>query len=269
MWSCPFTRLVSSRANTTERGAFQSVSTKLECTKEARALRLRVTRVVCTPRLYRILRYTNEKPDRQTLQFEVPRRGVGKPPAKTLGRDGLIVHLMAQDAPPPQTDEDLAHYDAAQASQPRLKSPQNDTDSDEGETRNAGAAAGEGDAKRAQVEPALVVPILPHTGGGVEEDVAAEKFAASGESEAGAAKKTGKAAGKGKGEATKADDGTANWRTNNGVTQLANIIIRHLPLFVGRNGQKSRLQLDGASQAGHKPKNDFYVAALKLFTDPE
>jgi hypothetical protein len=211
----------------------------------------------------------NEKPDRQTLQFEARRRGVGKLPAKTLGRDGLIVYLMAQDAPPPLTDEDLSHDDAAPASQPPPKSSQNGADSDEGEPRDAGAAAGQGDAKRARVEPALVVPIPPSTGGGGEKDVAAEKLAASGESETGAAEKTGKAAGKGKGEATKADDGTANWRTNNGVTQLANIIIRHLPLFVGRNGQKSRLQLDGASQAGHKPKNDFYVAALKLFTDPE
>ena len=43
MWSCPFTRLVSSRANTTERGAFLSVSTFLECTSESCALRLRVT----------------------------------------------------------------------------------------------------------------------------------------------------------------------------------------------------------------------------------
>ena len=45
----------------------------------------------------------NEKPDSQTLQFEARRRGVGKPPAKSLGRDGLIVYLMAQDAPPPLT----------------------------------------------------------------------------------------------------------------------------------------------------------------------
>ena len=196
----------------------------------------------------------NEKPDRQTLQFEVPRRGVGKPPAKTLGRDGLIVHLMAQDAPPPQTDEDLAHYDAAQASQPRLKSPQNDTDSDEGETRNAGAAAGEGDAKRAQVEPALVVPILPHTGGGVEEDVAAEKFAASGESEAGAAKKTGKAAGKGKGEATKADDGTANWRTNNGSTQLVNIIIALPRCSLSATGRSLGSSWTGRPRLATSPK---------------
>ena len=53
------------------------------------------------------------------------------------------------------------------------------------------------------------------------------------------------------------------------MPRLVNIIIALLSLFVERNGQKSRLQLDGASQAGNKPKDDFYVAALKLFNDPE
>ena len=185
----------------------------------------------------------NEKPTTGALMFEALRRGVGKKPSKSMGRDGLIIYLMAQPAPPPLTEAHLAAdeitWAGVEAGPAEPTDDGNFTEAQDAESEEQGAA-----------KKQRVVAIAPPAGKQREEQMAEGASAISeiagknvgkegkdGEQgkdgEAGKEGKEGKEGKTGKGAkgGKEEDEGGANWRGINGFPRIVNIIIKELNKF--------------------------------------